>query len=518
MTQLYGAIQKVDAEQRLVWGYASTEAKDTAGEIVRKSALEGALKDYLEWGNIREMHKASAVGVAEEATVDDKGLYLCAKVVDDAAWAKVQAGVYKGFSIGGKVLGRDTKSKNIITKLALREISLVDRPCNPEARFDVWKAADIGDSMPKEDAAKAVADALAKVEELKKGQDAEALAAAENELNEAHAALDAIEKGAAAEEGDEAFTKGVGDWLSDEALAKGPAEEQEALDYFAKRDFSAKERKKDAKSGAAMKDGSFPIENESDLKNAIKLAGHASNPSAARAHIKSRAKSLGLSDMIPDTWKAADAEPVTSEKPEDSIAKALAAGEALQAAVEAKEPALEKGMYALGDFAQTLQSLAYLVSGSEYERDNEGDNSKVPEKLRKWVGDGIEIFMAMAAEETAELLAYGKTKKAAEIEDLAKAAEKPAEAASAEPASDALAKAETATSEALAKIDAIAKELDESKNLVAARDDALIKVATVMENMTKRIAALEATPMPPKTAGPGAAAIAVEKGQDASAF
>jgi HK97 family phage prohead protease len=159
--RLYGNIQKVDAERRMVFGYASTEAVDAHGEIVLKSAIEAALDDYLEFANLREMHQLSAVGTTEEASVDDKGLYIAAKVVDDVAWGKVTAGVYKGFSIGGKVLARDPDDKKIVTKIQLFEISLVDRPSNPEARFDVWKAAVTDQRDP---FAKATA-ALAAVEE-----------------------------------------------------------------------------------------------------------------------------------------------------------------------------------------------------------------------------------------------------------------------------------------------------------------------------------------------------------------
>jgi hypothetical protein len=83
------------------------------------------------------MHQSSAVGIAKDATIDEKGLYLCAKVVDGDAWEKVREGVYKGFSIGGKSL---SKEDGVITELRLSEISLVDRPANPEAVFDCWKA------------------------------------------------------------------------------------------------------------------------------------------------------------------------------------------------------------------------------------------------------------------------------------------------------------------------------------------------------------------------------------------
>lgn len=62
-----------------------------------------------------------------------------------------------------------------------------------------------------------------------------------------------------------------------------------------KRKFTAGERRADAKSGAAMPDGSFPIHNAEDLRNARALAGKAKDPAKARAHIAARARALGLS-------------------------------------------------------------------------------------------------------------------------------------------------------------------------------------------------------------------------------
>src|SRR5580704_12377728 len=96
--RFYAPLAKVDAEQQMVWGYASTEAEDDQGEIITRDALAAALGEYMKFANIREMHQMSAVGVAEEAGVDQKGLYLGARIVDPRAWDKVKAGVYKGFS------------------------------------------------------------------------------------------------------------------------------------------------------------------------------------------------------------------------------------------------------------------------------------------------------------------------------------------------------------------------------------------------------------------------------------
>lgn len=139
--QIFLPIEKIDREQRMVYGYATTEALDAQGEVVKRAAIEAALPAYMRFANIREMHQLSAVGVAKGASLDDKGLLIEAKVVDDDAWAKVKEGVYKGFSIGGRVTQRDSANKTLITGVELTEISLVDRPANPEALIDSYKAA-----------------------------------------------------------------------------------------------------------------------------------------------------------------------------------------------------------------------------------------------------------------------------------------------------------------------------------------------------------------------------------------
>jgi len=141
--RIFVPLEKFDAEKRLAIGYASTPALDSQGEIVKREAVEAALPDYMRFANIREMHQPSAVGVAQAADVDAKGLRIAAKVVDDDAWEKVKQGVYKGFSIGGRVTSRDPADCRVITGLELTEISLVDRPANPEAVIDVYKVFEL---------------------------------------------------------------------------------------------------------------------------------------------------------------------------------------------------------------------------------------------------------------------------------------------------------------------------------------------------------------------------------------
>lgn len=79
---------------------------------------------------------------------------------------------------------------------------------------------------------------------------------------------------------------------------------QTIFDAFFKADFNAAQRRRMAAEDVAMPDGSFPIRNRSDLSNAIQSIGRAKNPAAAKAHIKRRARALGLTDMLPDMWKA----------------------------------------------------------------------------------------------------------------------------------------------------------------------------------------------------------------------
>lgn len=66
---------------------------------------------------------------------------------------------------------------------------------------------------------------------------------------------------------------------------------------------SAEKRRALAKGKKALPDGSYPIEDASDLGPALTLiqSGHG-NVGAAKALFKRRAKELGKANMIPDDW------------------------------------------------------------------------------------------------------------------------------------------------------------------------------------------------------------------------
>ncbi|MBB4200697.1 hypothetical protein GGD83_004526 [Rhodoblastus sphagnicola] len=148
-------LRKADAAQRLVYGYATAEAPDRAGEICDYASTK---PHYQAWsksfakatagkslGNIRAMHGAVAAGKIASIRFndDEKRIEIAAKIIDDDEWRKVEEGVYTGFSQGGAYLKRwpDPENPDLIRYTAKpSEISLVDLPCLPEASFELVKA------------------------------------------------------------------------------------------------------------------------------------------------------------------------------------------------------------------------------------------------------------------------------------------------------------------------------------------------------------------------------------------
>jgi hypothetical protein len=141
--QFFVAFEKVEKQDdgtMLVSGVASSEAVDSDGETITAEAMKAALPDYMKFGAIREMHQPIAAGSALKCEVDAEGVtHLEAKIVDPTTVMKIEEEVLKGFSVGGKITGRDKLNKTIITGIRLTEISVVDRPANPEAVFKLAK-------------------------------------------------------------------------------------------------------------------------------------------------------------------------------------------------------------------------------------------------------------------------------------------------------------------------------------------------------------------------------------------
>ena len=247
MAKLYAEIAKMEAQDDgtvKVWGYASSEAVDSDGEVIAAEAMKAAIPDYMKFGAVREMHGSNAAGTAIEINVEDDGrTFFGAHIVDPVAVTKVKTGVYKGFSIGGSVTARDELNKSQITGLKLTEISLVDRPANPDAVFTCYKAdkpkdeeetadkddepADKADETPADDTEKADG----KKDEAEKSASVEL---SESEIAILKAVLAKAEKQEAATKADEPVDESVSksdksDDLAKAEMADALAKAQDAL-------------------------------------------------------------------------------------------------------------------------------------------------------------------------------------------------------------------------------------------------------------------------------------------------
>lgn len=228
-------LAKAGDDERVVFGIASTDTPDEQagvwkgqaydGDLVAPEAMKAALDDYLTWGNVREMHGDTAAGVALSAETIGGTTYLVAKVADDSAWAKVRAGVYKGFSIGGRVIEAvlrklaDGRVIRVITKLLLTEISLVDRPANPDAAILIAKRSDMEDETPKGESVDALAELAKAGETLAKATDPMKVVQQIQQLrNDAELAGDL--------EGAERYTQAIGLLLVGAGEADPPADDE----------------------------------------------------------------------------------------------------------------------------------------------------------------------------------------------------------------------------------------------------------------------------------------------------
>ena len=161
-----GSINIVNTDDRIVEGYFTDDKVDYVGHVIDMNATLEALKDYGNWGNIRDMHGEPVAVVIE---IGKKAWnHVMVKVHDDNTWKKIKTGVYKGFSVGINPIEWDfvpmqfilaktpdaleglpeaivdlfTKIGEIIyiTKYMLVEISVVDRPANPRAQIMSYKS------------------------------------------------------------------------------------------------------------------------------------------------------------------------------------------------------------------------------------------------------------------------------------------------------------------------------------------------------------------------------------------
>ncbi len=131
----------------LVYGKVTDGTIDSDQQIVDPAFAKKALADWYDTGaNVRQMHATNlppaGKGIMLESLPD--GEYTRVKVVEPNAQKLCQEGVYQGFSVGiaRPRIERDARARGgRIVGGQIVEVSLVDRPANPMAKFAVLKMA-----------------------------------------------------------------------------------------------------------------------------------------------------------------------------------------------------------------------------------------------------------------------------------------------------------------------------------------------------------------------------------------
>ena len=142
--------------ERLIEGYASTKDLDRYSDIIEPSAFKKSLRPFVKNGVILLHHfPALAAGVPVEASIDDKGLYIKARIgfgpqyVEDA-WSLIEQKILKAFSVGFSIPKDGVEMTDeedpvtgwkirIIKKLELLETSIVSIGANRPSLFSLTK-------------------------------------------------------------------------------------------------------------------------------------------------------------------------------------------------------------------------------------------------------------------------------------------------------------------------------------------------------------------------------------------
>lgn len=328
MTVAYAWAPITKAEEQedgtyMVYGPAASSHLDRDQQRLNAEWLDQAMPAWFNEGaNVREQHDSKrAVGVGVGLTKGDgeSGHLLASHIVDPVACMKVKHGVLKGYSVGIKnpkvKLGKADAPGGEIVGGDIVEVSIVDRPCNPTTLFEIAKA----DGATGELQGVESAEVVEKTDAAAFGIDEEVYQqlpdAVRTALTSLAAAGAAVTTASVKTEDGPAGRDSVATITSPTFLIKldGPTVTpeliqdlvDERLAELGKADLSAAGRRKAAASGAAMPDGSYPIQSKSDLRKAIRAVGRGgADHDKIRAHIVKRAKALGLEAMVPDNWNS----------------------------------------------------------------------------------------------------------------------------------------------------------------------------------------------------------------------
>lgn len=184
--------------------------------------------------------------------------------------------------------------------------------------------------------------------------------------------------------------------------------------------------------GEDLEASAFAYVGDPEKTDTWKLPIKFSTEAKTKRHIRNALARFEQTKGIPEGEKEKVKAKIEAAAKDHSIDgnKSVQVRELLKAEIDkaAEAKGFQKGLYAVGRFADLLESLACLYEQSVWEREIEGDESEVPDELRDQLDSLIETFIAMAEEEARELSAKksttGETTMTPEEIELQKAAKK----------------------------------------------------------------------------------------------
>ena len=273
--------ETTDDGDLIVYGKASDGSVDFDNQIVKPEFARKAVEDWFASGaNIRVQHNAQRdpAGIGLSWEHDGDATWVKALVVEPVAKRLVAKGALRAYSVGiaRPTIERDITGKargGIISDGQWVEISLVDRPANKSCGIQLVKSEGgyVDEVFGTEDA---ITKALDGDILTKNGGDVSDFNPADFEISfSPNDMAELVMKKMAARYAEKRnFDPGVGGGVDRDKLPES--------------DFAGPHR-------------SFPIVNQSDVSDALHLVGHADNPDAVRARIRSIADRKGFS--MPDS-------------------------------------------------------------------------------------------------------------------------------------------------------------------------------------------------------------------------
>jgi hypothetical protein len=159
LTYLYADItksSKLDDGSLMVYGKAAGPDLDDEAQGFDPKWLASAVPEWMRWGNVREQHSKISAGIAKTLEVDGDDYMVSVHVVDEGTVKKLEADVLKGFSFAVQnarlVMNDPEFPAGRVVGGRITELSIVDRPANPNCTLTIAKAFGGSDELVPDDA------------------------------------------------------------------------------------------------------------------------------------------------------------------------------------------------------------------------------------------------------------------------------------------------------------------------------------------------------------------------------